>query len=109
MLAALYFVGSVLQCLGFSPWLLSALGGLSVIPALFMLMSSFVFGFCPCHRMYIYYCIVADTVNVTDRLTQLPFSDLGMVALHLTLALALIVLITCWHERHLGEAAPACA
>jgi hypothetical protein len=50
--------------------------GLTLAPMLFMFISSKVFQFCTYHRMFIYYILTIQLMNVTNWYFKVPISNL---------------------------------
>lgn len=46
--------------------ILSIIGGMSLLPLLFLYISSYVFKFCAYHRMFLHYIVVNDCINYLD-------------------------------------------
>ncbi len=51
--------------------------GLLLAPMMFMLISSKVFQFCNYHRMFIYYILVIQLMNITNWYFKIPVSNLA--------------------------------
>lgn len=51
--------------------------GLLLAPMTFMLISSKVFQFCNYHRMFIYYILVIQLMNITNWYFKIPISNLA--------------------------------
>lgn len=51
--------------------------GLLMAPMMFMLISSKVFQFCNYHRMFIYYILVIQLMNITNWYFKIPISNLA--------------------------------
>lgn len=51
--------------------------GLLLVPMMFMLISSKVFQFCNYHRMFIYYILVIQLMNITNWYFKIPISNLA--------------------------------
>lgn len=51
--------------------------GLLLAPMMFMLISSKVFQFCNYHRMFIYYILVIQLMNITNWYFKIPISNLA--------------------------------
>jgi hypothetical protein len=49
--------------------------GLLLAPMMFMLISSKVFQFCNYHRMFIYYILVTQLMNITNWYAKIPVSN----------------------------------
>lgn len=75
LIALCYFINTVLSYFEIDFVFLSAIGGLSLLPIVFILVSSFVFKFCIYHRLPIYYVIVSDIINYYDLYIGIPLSN----------------------------------
>ena len=65
---------TILGYLGMETAILSFTGGLSILTALFLYTSSYVFRFCPYHR-----------IPIHDMYIGIPTSDLMYLGIHLTI------------------------
>ena len=74
ILALFYFLWNVLCALGVSIKLFSYLGSLSIIPAIFILISSKTFEFCVTHRIPIYFILTVDLINYVLSLVMFSIS-----------------------------------
>lgn len=61
-----YFINTILSYYNINTIALSILGGLSIIPLVFLYLSSFVFKFCVYHRIGLYYIFISDIINWYD-------------------------------------------
>lgn len=87
MLAALgYLLNTLLLYIGIDAIILSYLFGISLSTWLFILTAAFVFKFCIYHRMFLYYILSADCINVIDSYVGIPISDLNLLAIHFIIA-----------------------
>lgn len=86
IIAALYLLNTILSYLGMDLPVLSLIGGLSILPLLFLYVSSFVFKFCLYHRMFLYYIVVCDFISYVDYYIGLPFTDGTLLKINVTVA-----------------------
>ena len=70
-----YLLNTILSYFNIDIILLSVIGGLSILPAIFILVSSFVFKFCIYYRLPVYYAIVCDIINYYDLYIGIPISN----------------------------------
>lgn len=82
VIAMLNVINIIAGFLGKECVLLSYIGGLSLLPMLFIYLASFVFGFCTYHRMFIYYVFVTNTLSTIDYTVGLPITNDGLMAAH---------------------------
>lgn len=82
LLAIIYFFNTLLSLFDINAVILSYVAGISILPWVFILISSFVFRFCAYHRIPLYYILVNDDINVVDSYLELPISDLIFISIH---------------------------
>ena len=78
LLALLTLLNVVLSYLNIDVELLSAIGGMSLLPWLFFYVSSFAFRFCIYHRMFLHYALVNNIISTLEFTVGLPVSFLGL-------------------------------
>lgn len=92
-IALCYLLNTILSYFKIDAPILSYLGGMSILPIVFILVSSFVFKFCIYHRLPIYYIIVSDIINYYDLYVGIPISNRGLLILNMIIAGIFIILI----------------
>lgn len=101
LLAAIYLINTVLSYYDVIIPVLSYIGGLSLIPLVFMYTSSYVFRFCSYHRMFLHYIVVNDLINLTDYYYTLPISDWELFILHMSIAgISLFIILYLYVKSH---------
>ena len=85
LLAFIYVLNTILSYFNIDILLPSILGGMSLLPLLFLYISSYAFKFCSYHRMFLHYIVIVDVLNYIDYYVVLPLSDRELVSLHLVL------------------------
>ena len=60
----------------------SFIGGVSVLPLLFLYLASYVFRFCEYHRMFLHYILISDLLNIFDMFIGVPVSVRGLFGIH---------------------------
>lgn len=93
LIALCYFLNTILSYFNIDAIFLSAIGGLSLLPTIFILISSFVFKFCIYHRLPIYYVIVSDIINYYDLYIGIPLSNRLLFVMNMAIAGLFIILI----------------
>ena len=73
--------------------ILSYIGGISLLPLLFLYLTSYVFRFCEYHRMFLHYILVTNIVNIYDFYIGIPLSDKGMIELYAVVACMFLFII----------------
>lgn len=64
--AGFYLVRTILGCFGIDLYVMSLLGGQSLVMIIFMYLSSIAFRFCVYHRVFIHYILATSILNVID-------------------------------------------
>ena len=100
MLTALgYLLNTLLLYIGIDAIILSYLVGMSFSTWLFVLIAAFVCKFCIYHRMFLYYILSADCINVIDSYVGIPVSDLNLLAIHFIVAGVFLFLILYFYVK----------
>lgn len=68
-----YLIIATSYCFGVDMSVISNIAGMSFIPLLFMYVSSYVFGFCAYHRMFLHYIAFNISVSVFDNCIGLHY------------------------------------
>lgn len=101
LLAAIYLINTVLSYYDIEVPALSHIGGLSLIPLVFMYLSSYVFRFCSYHRMFLHYIVVNDVLNLVDYYYTLPISDWELFIVHMSIAgVSLFIILYLYVKNH---------
>lgn len=61
-----YLITAISYCFGVDMSIMSNIAGLSIVPLLFMYTSSYVFGFCAYHRLFLHYAAFNNAINIID-------------------------------------------
>ena len=70
--ALCYMLNSVFAYFGIDASILSQVSGMSLLSWLFILTATFVFKFCIYHRMFLYYILASDLINIIDFYWGIP-------------------------------------
>lgn len=71
----------------------SFVGSLSILPLLFLYLSSFVFKFCIYHRLPLYYVFVSDCISLYDLYVGIPISNRNLFVMNMMILGVFILLI----------------
>lgn len=58
------------------------IAGMSLLTWIFMYIATIVFKFCNYHRMFLYYILIVDTINIVDYYIGIPVSDFQLLMIH---------------------------
>ena len=93
LIAICYLLNVILSYFDYDVEFLSFIGGLSIIPFIFIYISSFVFKFCVYHRLFLYYILTSDLINYYDRFIGIPITNRNLFGLNLIIAGIFLILI----------------
>lgn len=93
LLAICYFINTILSYFNIDTIIPSLIGGVSLLPLLFLYISSYTFKFCTYHRLSLHYILIIDIINYYDYSVGLNVNSKVYVMLHSMLFLILIILI----------------
>lgn len=81
-----YILNTLLLLLGINLSFLSFFIGISLLPWLFLYISSFVFKFCSYHRAFLYYVLAIDSINWIDYTIGIPITSVTLISIELIIA-----------------------
>jgi hypothetical protein len=84
--------------------LLSYIGGISLLPLLFLYLSSYVFKFCEYHRMFLHYVSVNWILNIIDYYWGIPVSNKNLFLLYMVITGIFLFLILYYHQKEIRRA-----
>lgn len=82
-MALIYFCNTLLSFGGIDLPILSYIAGMSVLPLLFMYISSYTFNFCSYHRLPLHYILVNIILCALDFYIGIPVSTLVLLSIHM--------------------------
>ena len=101
ILALVALLNSILSYFCIDLPILSYIGGVSIFTLIFLYLSSYVFRFCPCHRMFLHYVAVIWLINIIDCYIGIPISDLEYLCLQMIVAgISLFIILYLYVNNH---------
>lgn len=86
VLAGIYLSNTILSYfLDIDLIILSYIGGVSLLPLIFLYLSSYVFRFCIYHRVFLHYITINELILILDTHIGLPISDLEYFCLQMSI------------------------
>ena len=86
ILAGIYLSNTILSYfLDIDLIILSYIGGISLLPLIFLYLSSYVFRFCIYHRVFLHYISINEIILILDTHIGLPISDLEYFCLQMSI------------------------
>lgn len=86
VLAGIYLSNTILSYfLDIDLIILSYIGGISLLPLIFLYLSSYVFRFCIYHRVFLHYITINELILILDTHIRLPISDLEYFCLQMSI------------------------
>lgn len=81
IIAVIYFLNSTISFFHGNDIPLNYLGGMALLPILYLYLASYVFKLCEYYRMYLHYTVVINAINIYDYYIGIPISNLNMYLL----------------------------
>lgn len=85
VISVVYVLNVVLSLFGITTMILPLIGGMSLLPLMFLYTASYAFRFCEYHRMFIHYIAVNDLLNWINYIHPISVSDLAYCSILLIL------------------------
>lgn len=100
LLAVTTLLNQILSYFGIDLEVLGYLGGVSLLPMIFLYLASYCFRFCNYHRMFLHYVVVCDILTLIDYYIGIPVSALLMLLIYLSIAGIALFIILYLHQKH---------
>lgn len=93
LLAVCYFSNTILSLIGIDYTIFSIIGGMSILPMIFLYISSYVFRFCEYHRMFLHYIVVNECITWYDYHYGIPCNNRTLFAIYIITACIFLFII----------------
>ena len=74
-IALIYTLNTYAAFIGTDIPVANNIAGISLLTWIFMYMVTIVFKFCSYHRMFLYYILIVDIINIIDYYIGIPITD----------------------------------
>ena len=99
IIALFYIVNTLCALFGIDLPVLSNIAGMSLLTWVFMYLAALVFKFCIYHRMFLYYILVTDIINIIDYYIGIPVDSYGIVMIHSVIIGILLFIILYFYVK----------
>ena len=86
IIAGLYLTNTILSYFYIDLPILSTIGGISLLPLIFLYVSSYAFHFCEYHRVFLHYIVVNDIICWVDYSYGLPITNWELLIIQIIIA-----------------------
>ena len=93
LLALTTLLNQTLSFFGIDLEVLGYIGGVSLLPMIFLYIASYCFQFCSYHRMFLHYIVVINVLSYIDMVFGIPINDFNLLILYTSIALLFMLLI----------------
>ena len=100
IISLVFLLNTILSYFYIEVPLLSYIGGISLLPLLFLYISSYVFRFCLYHRLFLHYISLNWILNIIDYYWGIPISDKGLFLLYMVITGVFLFFILYLHQKH---------
>lgn len=98
-MAISYFMQPLCAYLGISFQIITHYIGLFLAPIMYLFISSIVFKFCWYHRLFIWYIMLVEGLNITDWYFVIPINDEDMCKIHFIITLLFLLGIVVYYIK----------
>ena len=93
LIAIVHLINSVLSFIGSNDIPLNYVGGISLLPIIYLYVASYTFHLCNYYRMFLHYSIFIDLINVYDYYFGIPISDKDYIILFVCITIITMLII----------------
>lgn len=99
LLALSAMIGMLLDFFGKDSSIFSFIGGVSLLPLLFLYLASYVFRFCEYHRMFLHYVVANNVLTYADYYVGLPIDNATLFMIHVFLIGVFLFLVLYFYRK----------
>lgn len=100
LISIFYILNTILCWVNIDTPVISNIAGVSLLTWTFLYLSSIVFQFCIYHRMFLYYILVTDLINIYDFYFGIPISTIQLLSVHSVIICILLFLLLYIHIKN---------
>ena len=94
IISLFYIINTTLSYFYIDIPIISNIAEISLLPWLFMYISAVVFKFCSYHKMFLYYILIIDLLNIADYYFNIPIKDLELLMIHVVITgISLLIIL----------------
>lgn len=100
ILALCHVINVILSYYNLEYRIINYLANVSILPLIFIYISSYVFKFCSYHRIFLHYVVLNNLICVYDVYFGIPISDFNYLVLHLVIIFLILLIATYLYVKH---------
>lgn len=100
IISMFYILNTILCWIDIDTPVISNIAGVSFLTWLFLYLSSIVFQFCIYHRIFLYYILTTDIINIYDFYLGIPISTVQLLSIHSIVIGILLFLLLYIHLKN---------
>lgn len=104
LLAFCAILNMLFDFFGMDSGIFSVIGGISILPLLFLYLASYTFCFCVYHRMFLHYVLANNLVTAFDNYIGIPVDNVTLFMIHLILVGVFLFLILYFYKHEKSKA-----
>lgn len=93
LLALCHFVNCILSYYNINTIILNYIGGISLIPIVYLYFISYVIKLCEYYRMYLHYSILINLLNIYDYYVGIPVDNRGLISIYVAITIVIVKLL----------------
>lgn len=99
LLAILAIINMLFDFFGIDSSIISMIGGVSILPLIFLYLASIVFQFCAYHRMFLHYVLANNVLTYIDYYVGIPISNRSLFMVHVILVGIFLFLVLYFYRK----------
>lgn len=93
LIAIIHLLNSIISFLGSNDIPLNYIGGISLLPIIYLYTASYIFKLCNYYRMFLHYSVLIDIINVYDYYIGIPLDDKDYFILFVCITIITMLII----------------
>lgn len=93
LIAIIHLINSILSFIGSNDIALNYIGGISLLPIIYLYIASYTFKLCNYYRMFLHYSVAIDIINVYDYYIGIPINNKDYIILIVCITIITMLII----------------
>lgn len=92
LIAIIHLINSIISFIGSNDIPLNYIGGISLLPIIYLYIASYTFHLCEYYRMFLHYSVLIDIINCYDYYFEIPINDSNYIILFVCITIVMMLI-----------------
>lgn len=93
LIAIIHLINTIISFFHGNDIPLNYIGGVSLLPLVYLYIASYTFQLCSYYRMFLHYSVIINIINIYDYYFEIPVNDLTYLLIIIAITIITMILI----------------